>query len=477
MVNIRKIAFLLVATSSCFATTWTVDDDGKADFSSIQEAIDASSNGDFIYVQEGIYFEHINFQGKAITVEGVNVENTIIDGSKGIGAVVTFENGESNASVLSKFWIRGGSGNYWTDPIFGPQRCGGGIFCNQSSPMIQLCNITDNSAWGGAGLFATEGEPTILFSQILHNEAQGHGGGMYLIRQANALIDSCDFSQNIASWGGGITCTLQSDSQILNCSFTANVTNNVGGGMFIRSSSSPTVINSLFEDNVQQTNPLGSGGGICIYGGGNGGGPCFPAITDCYFVGNAVLGDGGGIAAAYSGHPKLTNCSFDSNHAGRSGGGLACVADPDHIYTSTPDVQYCSFTNNSADEEGGGIHARYSDPILSGIQVIDNSANNVGGGINFFDSPHATMVNSTVCGNSPNPIEGAYIDIGGNTVEDGCVVCEGDTNDDGVVDVTDLLAAVGSWGPCQGCDVDIDGNGVVDVTDLLLIVGTWGDCQ
>ena len=40
-------------------TTWTVDDDGPADFSTIQEAIDAASPGDTIYVEAGTYYENI----------------------------------------------------------------------------------------------------------------------------------------------------------------------------------------------------------------------------------------------------------------------------------------------------------------------------------------------------------------------------------------------------------------------------------
>jgi|TARA_B100000315_G_C14165034_1_gene401844 archaellum component FlaG (FlaF/FlaG flagellin family) len=55
-------------SSSLFATTWTVDDDGKADFSNIQDAIDVASDGDEIVVADGQYFENITFSGKAVTV-------------------------------------------------------------------------------------------------------------------------------------------------------------------------------------------------------------------------------------------------------------------------------------------------------------------------------------------------------------------------------------------------------------------------
>ena len=51
---IQIICFHLACT--CIAETWHVDDDGKADFSSIQEAINVASNGDFIVVHSGVYF-------------------------------------------------------------------------------------------------------------------------------------------------------------------------------------------------------------------------------------------------------------------------------------------------------------------------------------------------------------------------------------------------------------------------------------
>ncbi len=40
-------------SSSAFATTWTVDDGGKADFDNIQAAVDAASSGDEILVMPG----------------------------------------------------------------------------------------------------------------------------------------------------------------------------------------------------------------------------------------------------------------------------------------------------------------------------------------------------------------------------------------------------------------------------------------
>ena len=71
-----------------------------ADYTTIQAAIDAANNGDIVLVAEGIYYENINFMGKAITVASKyyidgkqkHIRKTIIDGSQ---------------PVKSGFWICG----------------------------------------------------------------------------------------------------------------------------------------------------------------------------------------------------------------------------------------------------------------------------------------------------------------------------------------------------------------------------------
>ncbi len=54
--------------------------------------------------------------------------------------------------------------------------------------------------------------------------------------------------------------------------------------------------------------------------------------------------------------------------------------------------------------------------------------------------------------------------------------CPEDVTGDGNVNVSDVLAVIGAWGPCSSCDEDIDGSGSVDVTDLLAVIGAWGPC-
>jgi len=50
----------------------------------------------------------------------------------------------------------------------------------------------------------------------------------------------------------------------------------------------------------------------------------------------------------------------------------------------------------------------------------------------------------------------------------------GDFNADGMTGVSDLLALLGAWGPCENCTEDIDMNGTVGVDDLLMLLANWG---
>ena len=56
-------------------------------------------------------------------------------------------------------------------------------------------------------------------------------------------------------------------------------------------------------------------------------------------------------------------------------------------------------------------------------------------------------------------------------------LCPADTNGDDVVNVTDLLDLLASWGPCAvPCPSDVNSDGVVNVTDLLALLAAWGAC-
>ena len=56
------------------------------------------------------------------------------------------------------------------------------------------------------------------------------------------------------------------------------------------------------------------------------------------------------------------------------------------------------------------------------------------------------------------------------TVADGFLPA--DVNEDGVVDVLDLLAVIAAWGN-PGGPADVNEDGIVDVLDLLAVIAAW----
>ena len=130
------------------------------DHPNIQAAIAASSTGDTILVQPATYNEHINFNGKAITVGSLflttadenYISSTIINGS-GTGSCVKFNSSETATSVLSGFTITNGYAYY-----------GAGIYCYSASPTLSYLNIENNNghqgdSYGG-GLVCMENSTT-----------------------------------------------------------------------------------------------------------------------------------------------------------------------------------------------------------------------------------------------------------------------------------------------------------------------------
>ena len=81
---IIAVAAVLAGIAASQARIITVDNDGPADFSTIQAAIDDSNDGDTVLVADGTYTgdgnRDIDFHGKAIIVKSENgPQNCIID--------------------------------------------------------------------------------------------------------------------------------------------------------------------------------------------------------------------------------------------------------------------------------------------------------------------------------------------------------------------------------------------------------------
>jgi hypothetical protein len=187
-------------------------------YPTIQQGIDAATDGDTVLVDTGLYSENINFHGKKIIVASLFlascdtsfIANTIIDGNQK-GCVVTFEQGEDSTSTLAGFTIINGFSDH-----------GGGIHCSDASPL--LSNLV-----------------------VKNNEAGYEGGGIYLFESEAHIINSCITSNHVETAGGGIIC-FYSNPVLENVCITDNYAHILTGGIHLEYSS-PVIINSLIAGN------------------------------------------------------------------------------------------------------------------------------------------------------------------------------------------------------------------------------------
>jgi hypothetical protein len=54
--------------------------------------------------------------------------------------------------------------------------------------------------------------------------------------------------------------------------------------------------------------------------------------------------------------------------------------------------------------------------------------------------------------------------------------CEGDFNDDGIVNGADFGSILAAWGPCADCPEDLNEDGQVSGADVGLLLSLWGNC-
>jgi len=231
-----------------------------------------------------------------------------------------------------------------------------------------------------------------------------------------------------------------------------------GGGMTLFNGSSPTVENCIFRNNTGTI----EGGGIYLREN------CNPIIINCRFEDNLASGPGGGMFCIENSNPTLLDCTFENNTA-YNGGGM-------YNNESSPSLTDCTFTGNTASIEGGGMHNYNSDPTLTNCTFSNNTTNGMGGGMLNIINSNPTLTDTTVCGNTPNQIIGDWTDNGGNTIAEECPLDCPDINDDGLVNVSDLLVVIDQWGLTDS-PADLNYDGIVDVTDLLIVVGNWGPCE
>lgn len=166
------------------------------DYATIQEAINASQEGDTVLVHPGTYTGPLEFRGNNIVVGSLflttgddsYIESTVIDCDGNGRSVAVFTNGENSNTVLSGFTLQNAYTNY-----------GGGVYCNGASPtldhlLIRNCETTIN----GAGIYATHNANPVLSNvTIVGNVAAGIGGAIHTYDNSAPTVTNSIIWNNI----------------------------------------------------------------------------------------------------------------------------------------------------------------------------------------------------------------------------------------------------------------------------------------
>jgi len=351
-------------------TTWTVDDDEPADFSTIQEAIDSPEvvDGDVIFVFSGTYYEHVTID-KSLSLIGEDSSTTIID-SSGTGTVIHVT--ASNV-VISSFTIRNSGKEYWSMGIF---LDGIGV----TGCTIMSNNVSNN---GGFGIFACWANDNSISNNLVTFNGRD---GIRVDVSRNILTN------NIVSCNGWLG-TLEGGGIFLygafDCLIEGNTaSNNRNSGIDVQGVSS----NITIRDNIAENNGRD---GIFHYG-----------SLACSTEANTIPNNGAnGISIYFSNdniisHNTITSNNWHGIHLYRSGYN---VIEENMVNSSGFDgIQLVQSNNNEVDDNevtfNGWIGIwtfQCKGNIISGNTVVSNTLH----GIMLAQSNSTTVTENKVADN------------------------------------------------------------------------------
>ena len=391
MKNLITCLTVSMLSGATFADTWTVDDDGKADFDNIQAAVDAASDGDEIVVMPGFYNEAVTLWNKVLTLRGTSTDKVIIDGT-GLDTQALIYSGpiDNHGVVVEKLTVQNS-----------PNR---GIWMQDSNSIIRDCVIRSNDLNG----FVSGSSYSILERcKVLGNCLSGEATGGIAIQ--NGIINQCIISGNTCyTYGGGIR-VVSGNPLIINC-LIANNTSSGGGGISMYGSDI-LVVNCTFINN--------SCGAIRINGGS-------------FTIENSILWDNqemvcGGDTA------YISNSCLQESWPGENNIVLDPLFDDMYLYTSSEDSP-CVDTGSDAASESVGLKVD-----------LGGNPRYVGESVDIGAWEFQSSTCPDISGDGIVDVSDLLIVIGywGSTDS------PADLNFDGIVDVSDLLIVVGYWGPCE----------------------------
>ncbi len=219
---------VVLCATSPHATTRTAGAAG-AGYTTIQAAIDASSNKDESLVFPGTYLGTIDFKGKSLWLH--SQQGPAVTTLQGSGTVVTVSQDETSDTVIEGFTITSS---------------GTGIYVGRASPVLQGC--TFKNATGTYGLTVREGGTPLPRNLTVTKNKATHA--FYIGDVATSVvIEDSTLTHNVSANGGAITIVYGATVEVRRSTFTGNSGTTYGGAIYV-SGANLTVSDSTFSGNA-----------------------------------------------------------------------------------------------------------------------------------------------------------------------------------------------------------------------------------
>jgi len=419
LITVISILFILrIQNVKSAGTTRYVSKDGcgiySPCYSTIQAAIDASSNGDVIKLKNGIYstvnnyssLKQVVYLNKSISLLGgyddnfseppdpdTNVSNINPQGN-GRGVYIT----DNSKPIIDGVHISEGDASGLGGNFLG-QDCGGGIYIYDAESLIKNSQIYSNTAWNGGGIYVRTGTTTLIQDNIFSNNVLLRGGGVNVANRGLTVISKSKVHDNVAGYkGGGLYASLATDLShktvthisINDSVFTYNNSER-GGGIY--SGTAITITNSSIMSNTAT-----DGGGLYLLPWSDAGATAMVDNNSIFY--NTATGNGGGgfIIGYGTNVTTIKNNNIQFNNSGLEclncvnwgGGGL--YLDVNAVLDKNKII------NNYSQAFGGGLLLENADVELRNNIVAKNQSYSSGCGIVMIDSV-ANYFHTTIADN------------------------------------------------------------------------------
>jgi len=340
-------------------------------YTTIQEGIDVSAEGDTVVVHPGLYFENLHLQTPNIVLTSLfyisgdlnTIDSTIIDGGAA-GRVLNIPDDHDSSLVIHGLTIQNG---------FSDTGMGGGVYAT-SDVTFRHCIIQGNRSTGeytyGGGIYVGHFSRLILENVIVRgNSLEGsdnvYGAGIFTASYCSLFMRDCLIESNsivdaYLSKGGGIFVSANGDVDIARTTIANNSlldgSGLSGGGLCIATDSNVLLDSVEISGNICDRRGAGISGAGALFGTG-----CSVILNSVKVSGNIADGSGArgtGLSFSNQCNPTLSNVQITDNLAH---GNAAYGAGIYLAYENQSTLSNVTISNNinlarAGEGGGGGIH-------------------------------------------------------------------------------------------------------------------------